>query len=288
MRYLYRLARSFFSADSRLLKTYKGEIVLVLRHSPFNLLLLTEGKDGLRTLRFSEEGLRQSIVNKDDPEFLALPYAKILVQSLAFIDAPERLLVMGLGGGTLPRFFHKTLPSALVEVVEIDPGVLEVAREFCGFVEDDRLRAHIEDGRDFIERHEASYDVVVLDCFSQEAIPEHLLTLEFLLEVRKSLSLSGMAVANIWGRADNRLYEHMLLTYRAAFEQVYVLDVPDSGTKVFVALAQPNQKSREKIVAGLQQLAFRGSGPALPARWRHSDLENLSNGRVLRDCQPAA
>lgn len=272
------------ATDSRLLKTYKGEIILVCRHSPFNLLLLTEGKDGLRTLRFSEEGLRQSIVKKDDAEFLALPYAKILVQSLAFIAPPERLLVMGLGGGTLPRFFHQTLPKALVEVVEIDPGVLEVAREFCGFIEDDRLRAHIEDGRDFIERHDASYDVIVLDCFSQEAIPEHLLTLEFLLEVRKSLSLGGMAVANIWGRTDNRLYEHMLLTYRAAFEEVYVLDVPDSGTKVFVALTQPNLKSREEIVAGLQREASRGVGPPIPLRWRHSDLESLLNGKVLRDC----
>ena len=274
----------FLATDSRHLKTYQGETVLVCRHSPFNLILLTEGKDGLRTLRFSEDGLRQSIVRKDEPEFLALSYAKILVQSLAFTSPPERLLVMGLGGGTLPRFFHKTLPKCLVEVVEIDPGVVEVAREFCGFAEDDRLRAHIEDGRDFIESHEASYDVIVLDCFSHEAIPEHLLTLEFLREVRGSLAAKGIAVANIWGRTDNRLYEHMLLTYRAAFEHVYVLDVPDSGTKVFVALTEPNQKSREEIVEEMQRLASRSGGPAAPARWRHSDLENLSNGRVLRDC----
>lgn len=280
----FRTCRDCLGTDSRALKTYKGETVLVCRQSPFNRLLLTEGNDGLRTLRFSEEGLRQSIVKKDDPEFLALPYARVLVQSLAFISSPERLLVMGLGGGTLPRFFHKTLPESIVEVVEIDPGVLEVAREFCGFLEDERLRAYIEDGRDFIERHKAAYDVIVLDCFSHEAIPEHLLTLEFLLEVRRSLSPEGIAVANIWGRTDNRLYEHMLLTYRAAFEEVYVLDVPDSGTKVFVALTQPTQKSHGEIIEELKRLGSRGAGPAAPARWRHSDLESLSNGKVLRDC----
>jgi len=261
----------------------KGEKVLVFRHSPFQLLLLTEGRDGLRTLRFSEDGLKQSIVKTDDPEFLALPYTRVLVQSLAFIETPSRLLVLGLGGGTLPRFFHRTLPRATVEVVEIDPGVLEVACEFCGFAEDARLRVCVEDGRDFIERRERLYDAIVLDCFSSEAIPPHLLTLEFLQEVRRSLNPGGMAVANIWGRNDNRLYEHMLLTYRAAFEEVYVLDVPDIGTRVFVALTQPNQRTREEILQRLTRLAPCFGGKTEPARWRHSDLEPLQTGSVLRD-----
>jgi spermidine synthase len=180
-------------------------------------------------------------------------------------------------------FLHRHLPDLCIEVVELDSGVLEVACEFCGFAEDARLRVFVEDGRDFIERRDRLYDAIVLDCFSAEAIPPHLLTLEFLQEVRRSLNPGGMAVANIWGRADNRLYEHMLLTYRAAFEEVYVLDVPGIGTRVFVALTLPNRRTREEILMRLTRLAPSFGGETAPARWRHSDLEPLQTGTVLRD-----
>ncbi len=257
--------------------------ILVFRHSAFNLIMLTENANGLRTLRFSEDGLRQSIVNRFDPEFLGLPYAKILVQGLAFAHEPKRLLILGLGGGNLPRFFQKVFPAMTIDVVEVDPDVLSVAREFCGLREDERLRVHVEDGRDFIERHQSEYDAVILDCFDAESVPEHLLTQEFLREVRASLSPGGIAIANVWGRNDNRLYEHMLLTYRSVFEQVYVLDVPDAGTKVFVAIAAHGQMTREQILGRIQAFPIQRTAADAPVRFRHSDLEKIENGSLLRD-----
>jgi spermidine synthase len=258
--------------------------ILVSRHSGFNRIVLTENFEGLRTLRFSDGGPSQSVVKVGDPEHLVLAYTKVLVQGFAFVENPKRILVLGLGGGTLPFLFHKIFQNAQVDVVEIDPEVLAVASEFCGFVENERLRVYVEDARDFIERHEGCYDVIVLDCFGAESIPQHLLTTEFLKEVHKSLAPGGIAVANVWGRTDNRLYERMLRTYRDEFEEVFVLDVPGAGTKVFVALTFHEGRTHAELLERMLAIPIRRSPLEAPLRFRNSDQETLQDGVcVLRD-----
>ena len=87
-----------------------GEKVLVSRHSAFQAIRLTEDANGLRTLRFGADGPSQSIVKVGDPGHLELPYARVLPACLAFARKPSRILIVGLGGGSLPRFFHCHFP----------------------------------------------------------------------------------------------------------------------------------------------------------------------------------
>jgi len=190
---------------------------------------------------------------------------------------------MGLGGGTLLRFFHRILPECEIDVVEIDPDVVEIAKSHCGVLEDERTQIYVEDGRDFIERQEGRYDLIVLDCFGPESIPVHLLTSEFLHGVSKALVKEGVAAANIWGRNHNRLYEHMLLTYRDVFEDVYVMDVPGPGTKIFVAQKHRRKVTREEIQKKTDWLPMKAGFRPTDLNYRNSDLERLANGSVLRD-----
>ena len=139
------------------------ERVLVARHTGFNHVVVTEDLFGVRTLRFGHEGVCQSMVKVGDPDHLELPYTTVLPLCLAFVDAPRHALIVGLGGGALPMFLHQRLPHLAIDVVELDPGVLEVACEFFGFEEAPGLRVWIEDGRDFIEGHTGRYDLVILD-----------------------------------------------------------------------------------------------------------------------------
>ena len=180
-----------------------GEKILVSRHSPFNQLVVTEDEAGLRTLRFGESDSRQSVVKPGDPLHLELPYVRVLPFSLAFVRRLSRILVVGLGGGTLPGFFRHAFPELTIDVVDIDPDVLEVAKTYFGFSEDRFLRAHIEDARDYIERYTNCYDLIVLDGFGAETIPPHLLTLEFLQAVRNALAPDGIACHE--GQVDRRL-----------------------------------------------------------------------------------
>lgn len=263
------------------------EKLLVARQSAFHAIRVTQDAAGLRTLRFGAEGASQSIVKSDDPRHLELPYARLLPACLAFHPFARRVLIVGLGGGTLPRFLHSHFPEMTIDVVEIDADVLAVAKEFCGFREDPRLRVTIADGRDIIEAVEGSYDMIVLDSFGAESIPEHLTTLEFVQAVRQALAPAGFAVANIWGPAVNPLYADMLLTYRAAFADVYVLDVPVARTKLFVGLPTPRLMERCAVLDAARTLTrernFQYDLPATIAGFRHAELETTRGGSILRD-----
>jgi len=266
----------------------RGEKLLVSRHSGFQSILLTEDESGLRTLRFGADGVSQSVVKAADPRHLELAYARVLPACLAFVQKTERVLIVGLGGGSLPRFFHSHFPEMDIDVVEIDQGVVDVARTYCGFVEDARMRVHVEDGRDFIESARTGYDLIILDCFDADAIPRHLATLEFLTSVRNALGPRGVVVANIWGRSCNPLYAHMLLTYRAAFEDVYIFDVPQPGSKLFVALPFKQTLNRDEVLRAAGEIGsqrhFSFDLSKEIAGFRNAEGETVRSGAVLRDC----
>ncbi|KAL0366733.1 UNVERIFIED_CONTAM: eEF1A lysine and N-terminal methyltransferase, partial [Sesamum radiatum] len=61
-----------------------------------------------------------------------------------------KTVVIGLGAGLLPMFMKKCLPSLEIEVVELDPVVRDVARDYFGFREDERLKVHVTDGIEFV------------------------------------------------------------------------------------------------------------------------------------------
>jgi spermidine synthase len=264
-----------------------GEKILASLQSPFNHIVVTEDRNGLRSLHFGESQSRQSAAKIDDPLHLELPYVRVLPNCLAFVPKLQRMLIVGLGGGSLPRFFRQLFPKLRIDVVELDPVVVEVAREYFRFEADARMRVHLEDARDYIERFENQFDLVVLDGFDSETIPRHLSTLEFLQGVRRALVPGGVAVSNVWGRSSNRLYDHMHLTYREAFEDLYLLDVPEAGTKIFVALQAKRPMTRNAILQWAQE-ASKNHGlhtefiHAL-AGFRHSDEEPIRGGGVLRD-----
>lgn len=263
------------------------ERVLVARHSGFQEILLTEDAFGLRSLRFGEGEGRQSVVKVGDPRHLELPYARILPACLAFAREPERMLILGLGGGSLPMFFRSHFPQLTIDVVELDPDVVAVAKKFCGFIEDPRLRVHVADGRDFIESCAGGYDLIILDCFDIDSIPVHLSTREFLGHVRHALSPAGIVVANVWGRGSNSLYAAMVLTYRASFAEVYILDVPGPGTKIFIALPQPLEMTRKTLVARIREIArereFSYNIGDEISGFRKARAENIKGGAVLTD-----
>lgn len=264
-----------------------GERLIVSRTSAFQSIRLTEDAAGLRTLRFGEEGASQSVVKADDPRYLALPYARLLPACLAFAPKAARVLIVGLGGGSLPRFFHSHFPGMTIDVVELDADVVALAKEYCGVEEDARLRVFVDDGRDFIEAVREGYDVIVLDSFDTDAVPAHLTTLECLVAVREALTSEGIVVANVWGRAVNPLYASMLRTYQEAFEDVYILDVPAPGTKLFIGLSHSREMTRDALLEKAREISciyeFRYDLAAVIAGFRNSTLETIRGGDVLRD-----
>ena len=119
------------------------------------------------------------------PEVLAQKYLKAIAgQTLGLLasasgDEPRRVLCLGGGGGSLPLFLAKFLPShSVVDVVEIDGVVVKAARH-CGFDSaalGSTVRVHVAAAQDFLASAADVYDAVVIDCFdAQDDIPPELL-----------------------------------------------------------------------------------------------------------------
>ena len=172
-----------------------------------------------RCMRFGRNGLlRQSCVNLSDPDTMVFEYTKMVMGALYLNPDPKRVLIIGLGGGTLPRTLQKLYPAIAIDVVEIDPAVTRMAKQYFTFVPGPATQVAEQDGRVFVKRAlqaGKSYDLVILDAFDHQYIPEHLLTVEFLKEVKGVLAPNGVLAANTF--ATSRLYESETATYHAVF-----------------------------------------------------------------------
>jgi spermidine synthase len=256
------------------------------RTTPYGQLYVYEEANGLRTLRHRPGGARQSVLRPKDPDHLELGYTRLALAGLALVPAPRRILVVGLGGGALPRFLHRNFPEAAVDVVEIDAEVLQVAVQYFGFPRDPRLGVHIEDGRLFIARAPAAaYDVIVLDAFADKDVPRHLTTVEFLRGVRRTLSPDGVVVSNVWNRANNPRFDDMLATYRDVFGTVRTLAVGLDVNVVVLSHPRATGFDRDTLAAAGSELAERRRlrfdlGEEIRRGWFE---DGPGRGRALRD-----
>jgi spermidine synthase len=176
--------------------------------------------DGLRCMKFSRyyEGSRQSCMLLGDPNRLVLDYTRMMLGSLYLVPNPKRILIIGLGGATLPKTLARILPDSDIDVAEVDAAVIRVARKYFDFEPSARMHVSDEDGRLFVKRRlqeGTKYNLVLLDAFDHDYIPEHMLTQEFLREVKAVLSDGGVLAANTF--SSSRLYEHESTTYESVF-----------------------------------------------------------------------
>ncbi len=264
--------------------------VLYERESPYNTIVVTEDAQGLRTLWFERNGVRQSVVKVGDPDHLELPYARAMPAGLVFVEKPERVLIVGLGGGTIPGFLHKHYPETTIDVVDIDPGVVEVAKKFFGFREDATMHAHVADGRRFIEECRDPYDIIFLDAFGSDNIPRQLTTREFLEAVRRALKPKGIAVGNVWSRGSNPLYDSMVRTYQDVFEELRIVDVRGAGNKILLALPYKRQMPPDEAARRARRISKEKEfpfemGDVVAYGYRQPEVED-SWGRVLTDKEP--
>ncbi|MGB0496268.1 MAG: spermidine synthase [Kangiellaceae bacterium] len=206
--------------------------------SLYRNVIVTE-KDDIRCMRFETRRKKisnQACINMVKPDELVFEYAHSVLSGLAFNPNPKNILVIGLGGGVLPQTFEKVLPNTVITSVEIDPAVVSIAKKYFKYKENERIKTSVQDGRIFIKRaisKNQTYDWIILDAFNGEYIPEHLLTLEFLQEVKKLLSPDGLLSANTFSSSE--LYNYESVTYQKVFNQLQILHSPTKGNRVIFA-----------------------------------------------------
>lgn len=167
---------------------------------------------------------RQSCIDTRRPDRIVMSYPQMMLGALYVDPAPRSVLIIGLGGGTIPRALVDVIPDATIDVVEIDPAVVKVAKRYFDFAEAGNVRVFEVDGRVYVKRairEQRQYQLIMLDAFDHEYIPEHLLTEEFLREVKSLLTPGGVLAANTF--SSSRLYDHESVTYAAVFPQFFNL-----------------------------------------------------------------
>jgi len=188
----------------------------------------------------SRIGQNQSCRFLENPQELVFPYAKMTLSSLLVQDNPRRILIVGLGGGTLPDTYSTLFPNSEIIISEIDDAVFRVARDYFGFRETEKIKVDIGDARVYIKRaglRGEKFDLVILDAFNGEYIPEHLMSVEFLEEVKKLLPENGMVIANTF--STSRLYAAESNTYQSVFGEFFNIRMSGTGNRVVVASMQP-------------------------------------------------
>lgn len=200
------------------------EVVLHTERSLYRTIVVYDD-DGQRCMRFTRQSTaRQSCMALADPHRILFDYLRMMLGALYVVPEPRRILVIGLGGGTLVDTLQRVLPAAHIDAVELDPAVVRVAQRYFGFQPGPNVQVHEQDGRVFVKRALRSgqkYDLVMLDAYDHEYIPEHLLTQEFLREVQGLLAPGGGVAANTF--SSSRLYDHESTTYASVFGRFFNL-----------------------------------------------------------------
>ena len=196
------------------------------------------------------DGLTHAYVDIADPSVLRFYYIR------RFADVAEGAidrrggafdaLHVGGGGFSFPRYLQRAYPDARQTVLELDPGVLEVARSKLGFRTSERLRVVLGDARSTIRTQPAdSVDLVFGDAFGGLAVPWHLTTREFLAEIDRVLRPDGQYVMNVIDYPPLRFVRAEAATARTVFPHVAVVADPPSlagqsgGNFVVVASHRP-------------------------------------------------
>jgi len=214
--------------------------VIYRKETPYQKLTVAENPGrNQRYLYTSRRDEKQGGIYLNDPLKLYFEYCKVSLVSLCFLRRElGRVLFIGLGAGSLPRYVSNYYPEAEIDVVDIDPEMVDVASRFFYFRETGKMRVHVEDGRSFLLSSEGNYDLVFLDAYHVNAIPYHLSTVEFMEEVRSRLNPGGVVVGNIVAQEKNSAFNAMLATYASVWPNIYMFEGISSYNNVLIASSE--------------------------------------------------
>jgi spermidine synthase len=273
----------------------KGEELIYEKVSKYHHIMVYE-EGSIRTLRLGDghDDGKQSRIDLNDPDYLLLEYTRLVFAALFINERPLKVLIIGLGGGALPRAINRYIPDAEIDVVDIDPDVLEVAERYFMFKPGEMVKVHIGDGRLFIQEMAKNnsgkrYDMVILDAFNSNSIPRHLITKEFLKEVIQVLDPKGVVAANVL--FDNRLFHFMLKTYRKVFKRCYLFMGGIAQNAVFISPGPDapdiNKKDIEERAQALQELYHFSFSMVSVARQFRPRCSPKITAKVITDARDA-
>lgn len=247
---LIEIARPFFlqSCIAKLLEpsdscreTLRSRLIDGTYGRPFVL-----EQDGVRSLYFNLRFI-QSSMRLDDPDALDLPYTRRMMAFLLFNARPRRVLLLGLGGGSLAKFCYRRLPGVEIKAVELDPDVIAFRDEFRVPRDDERFAVVQGDGAQYVAQCAQRADVILVDAFDDAGVAPSLTRADFFLDAYRCLSGNGIVVMNIAG--DKAEYASHVDQLREVFAgRLLAMPVGEDGNFVVFAFKNPQFQPQWKAV----------------------------------------
>jgi len=242
-------------------------------------------EQNFRTLYF--DNAMESRMSLTNPLLGHFEYTEYFHMPWLWNDEIKTVLLIGLGGGSVPRAFAHCYTNVALDVVELDPKVVQVARHFFGVPESPNLKIVVEDGRVYLRRSEQKYDVILMDAYTANRygafIPYSLATKEFFTLVADHLTDQGVTAYNVVGTIQRTAQENIVgamhRTLRAVFPQVYLFPALSSRNVVLLATKSP----KPVTLAELNQKAT-----ALATKPRTTLVNYTTRLRSLRFAPPPA
>ena len=222
-----------------------------LRESSYFCIRVFDAIEDGRAVKVLElDGLVHSYIAPNDPTVLINRYQQVLADLATVIgerDGSFRALFVGGGGYTLPKYLEEVYPQSVLEVIEIDPEVTQVAFDYLGLRPDTRISISHQDARMAVPQlATGKYDLVIGDAFNSVSVPYHLTTPEFIEQIQELLTEDGIYAINVIDKFHSGSFARAFAnTLGETFSYVYVLredanwEDDSRSTHVLVASSRP-------------------------------------------------
>lgn len=260
------------------------ERVLATQRSDYNIVIVTQ-QGSLRRMYFEDADgrwLLQSTYDLDRPHSLDHEVFQTMVAGLLVQPVVGRACMLGVGGAQLSNYLFARIPELEIDVVDICPAVVELARAYFGVPDDPRYRMHVGDGRVFVERSmPSSYDLLIHDAYRGHSIPLHLRTQEFFRACAERLTPGGVVVANMHRRTPR--YPIDRATMASVFRHNYRFSSDDDVQTTIVASNAEAALEPEQLLAHAHQLQPRFDFDLLGLARRCTSERDWAEAEPLRD-----
>ena len=178
----------------------------------------------------------QSSMRLSAPHKLALSYTRFMASPLLIDDEPERILVVGVGAGSLVRFFHHHFPDARIDGIDYSSEVIDLARSHFNLPSSPKVAIHCCGGFEFLSRRENAhnYDLILIDAFDSAGMSKEIYAGPFFDLCQDHLALSGIVCLNLWSGDRSRM-EEVAMEIGTRFDSTLELPVPQRGNVICLA-----------------------------------------------------
>ena len=225
------------------------ENILNSRSSSFeDMQVEVSEQDGVISMHIGSITI-QSSMRLDNPYHLELDYTQAMSMAALFLENPKEILCIGLGGGTMPKFFYRLYSKTKLTILELNPKVIQIAKHFFKLPISKRFNIIQSDGIQYIYEVDKKYDLLISDAFEDYGLPDEFCTIAYFESCRNVLSEKGIFMINLFG-SDPKTTLYIDRINLVFDQQILYVESSKPGNIIVFAF---NEKNVEYIIDILRQ-----------------------------------